>query len=54
MRLFLIAALVLFILALIAAASASLTALGVGWPVWVCGAFVAWVADMLVGDRVTL
>lgn len=46
MRLFLIAALIMFIFALIVAAGGSLVTT---WPVWVCSGFVAWVLENLIG-----
>jgi hypothetical protein len=52
-RLFLIAALVMFIFALIAAARSVGTFLTVGWPVWIAAGFVAWAADQVLGDRLT-
>lgn len=50
-RLFIIAALVMFVFALIAAAEASATFLTVGWPVWIAAGLVAWAVDLLLGDR---
>ncbi len=50
-RLFVMAALVMFIFALIAAAADNQTFLSTGWPVWIAAGFVAWVADQVLGDR---
>jgi hypothetical protein len=52
-RLFLLAALVMFIFALIAAAASSGTFLSTGWPVWIAAGLVAYVGDQVVGDRLT-
>ena len=52
-RLFLLAALVMFIFALIAAAAASGTFLTTGWPVWIAAGFVAWAADQVLGGQLT-
>jgi hypothetical protein len=52
MRIFLVAALVVFIFALIAAARSVGTFLTVDWPVWACAGFVAFVSDGVFGDRV--
>lgn len=49
MRLFLVIALILFIFALIVATG---TAFLTGWNVWLCGAFIAWILDQLLGDRI--
>lgn len=46
MRLFLIAALVLFVFALIVATG---TAFVTTWNVWLCAGLVAWVLDQLTG-----
>ena len=51
-RLLLVAALVMFIFALIAGAKTDGTFLTVAWPVWVAAGFIAWVLDQLLGDRV--
>lgn len=48
MRLLLLVALVLFIFALIVANGGTILT---SWPVWLCGGFIAWVLDQLVGDR---
>jgi hypothetical protein len=50
-RLFLLAALVMFIFALIAAAATSGTFLTTAWPVWIAAGLVAYVVDQLLGDR---
>jgi hypothetical protein len=50
-RLFVLAALVMFIFALIAAAASSGSFLTTGWPVWIAAGFVAWAADQVFGDR---
>jgi hypothetical protein len=49
-RLFVTAALVMFIFALIAAADSG-TFLGTDWAVWIAAGFVAWTADQVLGDR---
>jgi len=46
MRIFLIAALVLFIFALIVAAGSTFVTT---WPVWAMAGFVSWVLDQLTG-----
>jgi hypothetical protein len=48
-RVFLIAALVLFVLGLICIA-ASTTIAGADWPVWLIGGLIAWVIDALLGS----
>jgi hypothetical protein len=48
--LFLIGALVLFVLAVVATAATSGQVLDVSWASWVCGGFIAGVASLLVGD----
>jgi len=50
-RLFVTAALVMFIFALIAAAADSGTFLSTDWAVWIAAGFVAWTADQVLGDR---
>ena len=50
-RLFALAALVMFIFALIAAARSAGTFLSTTWPVWIAAGFVAWAADQVFGDR---
>ena len=50
-RLMIIAALVMFVFALIAGAADSGTFLSVGWPVWIAAGFVAYMVDLLIGDR---
>ena len=50
-RLFVMAALVMFIFALIAAAADSQTFLSTGWPVWIAAGVVAWAADQVFDDR---
>lgn len=58
MRLFLVAAIVFIVFALIAAAQASADLFGVAWPVWLCAGLLAWILDQvwawgfpLVSDR---
>jgi hypothetical protein len=52
MRFLRLAALVMFIFALIATAQGGLmTFLTVSWPVWIAAGFVAWSADQVFGDR---
>jgi hypothetical protein len=51
MRFLRLAALVMFIFALIAAANSAGTFLTVNWPVWIAAGFVAWSADQVFGDR---
>ena len=53
MRFLRLAALVMFIFALIAAARSVGTFLTVIWPVWIAAGFVAWSADQVFGDRLT-
>ena len=48
MRIFLIAALVMFIFALIVAAGSTFVTT---WPDWLCAGLVAWVLDQLTGYR---
>lgn len=48
MRIFLVAALVCFILALFSAAAR--TTIGIGALAWLAAGFVAWVLDSLVGS----
>jgi hypothetical protein len=52
-RLFIPAALVMFILALIAAAATSGTFLSTSWSVWISAGFVAWAADQVLGGQLT-
>ena len=52
-RLFLIAALVMFIFALIAAARSTGTFLSTNWPVWVTAGFVAFAADQVLSSQLT-
>ena len=49
MRLLIIAAVVLSVLAVIATATPSGTALGVSWMSWLCAALLAFFTDLLVG-----
>lgn len=51
MRIFLIAALVLFIFALITAAGGTFVTT---WPVWLCAGFVAWLIDQLFGGYIVV
>jgi len=48
-RLFALAALVMFIFALIAAARSAETFLSTNWPVWISAGFVALAADQVLG-----
>jgi heme A synthase len=50
-RLFALAALVMFIFALIAAARTSGTFLSTNWPVWIAAGFVAFAADQVLGGQ---
>jgi hypothetical protein len=50
-RLLIVAALVMFVFALIAGAADSGTFLSVAWPVWMAAGFVAYMLDLLLGDR---
>jgi uncharacterized membrane protein len=50
-NLFVIGAVVLIVLALIAAADATGTAIGVQWNVWLCGSLLSFFASLLVVDR---
>ena len=53
-RLFPLAALVMFIFALIATAEASGTFLTVNWSVWIAAGFVAWAANHVLGSHLTV
>jgi hypothetical protein len=48
MRIFLIAALFMFVFALIVATGAVFVT---AWNVWLCAGLLAWVLDQVVGDR---
>ncbi|GEM_PF-3251589 len=50
-RLFVLAALVMFIFALIAAARSTQTFLSTIWSVWVSAGFVAFAADQVLGGQ---
>ena len=50
-RLFVLASLVMFIFALIAAARSTGTFLSTNWPVWVSAGFVAFAADQVLGGQ---
>jgi hypothetical protein len=50
-RLFMLAALVMFIFALIAAAATSGTFLTTSFSVWIAAGFVAWAADQVLGGQ---
>jgi heme A synthase len=52
-RLFALAALVMFIFALIAAARTTGTFLSTNWPVWIAAGFVAFAADQVLGGQLT-
>jgi hypothetical protein len=52
-RLFALAALVMFIFALIAAARSAGTFLSTNWPVWISAGFVAFAADQVLGSQLT-
>jgi hypothetical protein len=54
-RLLVLAALVMFIFALIAASrpSSGSTFLSTAWPVWLSAGFVAWAADQVLGGQTT-
>jgi hypothetical protein len=52
-RLFALAALVMFIFALIAAARTTGTFLSTNWPVWIAAGFVAIAADRVLGSELT-
>ena len=51
MRLFLVAAIVLIVLALIAAASATGLCLGSSFSVWLAASLLAYFVNLLLGDR---
>ena len=51
MRIFLVAALVLMIFALIVAAGGTFIT---SWPVWLTAAFVAWLIDQLFGGYIVV
>jgi high-affinity Fe2+/Pb2+ permease len=46
----LFAAIVLIVLAIVATASASATALGVAWTTWLCASVLAWLVARFVVD----
>jgi hypothetical protein len=50
MRLFIIAAVVLVVFAIVAAASTTGQCLGTTWPVWVAASLLAFYVDLLLGD----
>jgi hypothetical protein len=52
-HLFVLAALVMFIFALVAAAATSGTFLTTSWPVWTAAGLVAGAADQLLGGRLS-
>ena len=52
-RLFALAALVMFIFALIAAARTTGTFLSTNWPVWIAAGFVVFAADQVLGGQLT-
>jgi heme A synthase len=52
-RLFALAALVMFIFALIATARSTGTFLSTNWPVWIAAGFVALAADRVLGGELT-
>ncbi len=52
-RLFALAALVMFIFALIAASRSTATFLSTNWPVWLTAGFVALAADQVLGGKLT-
>jgi hypothetical protein len=52
-RLFALAALVMFIFALIATARSSGMFLSTTWPVWLTAGFVAFAADQVLGSQLT-
>jgi hypothetical protein len=52
-RLFALAALVMFIFALIAASRSSETFLSTNWPVWISAGFVAFAADQVLCGQLT-
>lgn len=52
MRLLLLAAVVLFVFALIAAVDSTGQFLTAEWNVWVCGGLIAWTLDQLVGGYI--
>jgi hypothetical protein len=52
-RLFALAALVMFVFALIAASRSSASFLSTNWPVWIAAGFVALAADQVLGRELT-
>lgn len=52
MRIFIIAAIVLVVFAIIAAASTTMKCLGSAWPVWACASLLAFYTDLLLGGYV--